>query len=348
LNGVTAPGALAIVVVTHESADHILTLLNGLLDQLGPSDELVVVDNASADGTAAIARGAGARVHVIETGTNLGFGGGCHLGARATSAPLLLFINPDSAPHADFLDRMRTASLEQPRWGAWQAAVLMPGGLINTDGGVVHYLGIGWAGHCGEPLARLPDGPSEVAFASGAAMVVRRWAWEHTGGFDASYFLYHEDLDLGLRLWLADLPVGIVPDARVIHSYEFDRGSGKWFWLERNRWKTVLSVYPAPLLVLLAPALLGAELALLAVAARGGWLSAKLRAQGAVLRDLPATLRRRRSVQATRRLSTRAFALHLSASLDSAYLPVDDAQWAATAQAAYWAVVRRLLGAGAR
>lgn len=342
------PDALAIVVVTHESADHIPALLSALLDRLGPSDELVVVDNASSDGTVAVARRAGERVRVIETGANIGFGGGCHVGVGATSAPLLLFLNPDSSPRQHFLEEMRATASAQPGWGAWQAAVLMPGGRINTDGGVVHFLGIGWAGDCGEPLTRLPSGPEEVAFASGAAMVIRRSAWERTGGFDSSYFLYHEDLDLGLRLWLADLPVGIVPDARVLHDYAFEKGTGKWYWLERNRWKTVLSVYPLPLLVLLAPALLGSELVLLAVAARGGWLSAKLRAQHAVLRDLPATLRRRRSVQATRRLSTRAFAAHLSSSLDSAYLPVDNVQWAKGAQAAYWAMVRRLLGANAR
>lgn len=339
------PDALAIVVVSHESADHIRELLGVLLDQLEPEDELVVVDNASSDGTARVARRAGDRVRVIETGANLGFGGGCHAGARQTTAPLLLFINPDSHPQEGFLEHMRTAAAEWPAWGAWQAAVLMPGERINTDGGVVHYLGIGWAGDCGAPLARLPSAPSEVAFASGAAFVVRRSAWESTGGFDASYFLYHEDLDLGLRLWLANLPVGVVPNARVLHDYEFDKGTAKWFWLERNRWRTVLSVYPAPLLALLAPALIAAELVLLAVAARSGWLMAKLRAQRAVLIDLPTTLRRRRSVQATRHLTTRAFASHLTSSLDSAYLPAGNVRWARTAQAAYWSAVRRLLGA---
>ena len=82
--------------------------------------------------------------------------------------------------------------------------------------------------------------------------------------------MYGEDLDLGLRLWLAGHRVGLVPAARVTHSYEFDKGSGKWFWLERNRWRTVLSVYPTALLVLLVPALLAAELGLLAVAAAPG------------------------------------------------------------------------------
>lgn len=336
--------ALAVVVVTHDSAEHLPSLLGALLAQLGADDELIVVDNASSDHSATVARDGGERVRVIETGANLGFGGGCHVGARATRAPLLFFINPDSRPAEGCLERLRAAATEHPGWGAWQAAVLLPDGHINTDGGVVHYLGMGWAGDCGKPIGHLPPAPREATFPSGAAMVVRRATWDRLGGLDPSYFLYCEDLDLGLRVWLAGEAVGIVPEARVIHSYEFEKGPEKWFWLERNRLRTVISVYPAWLLALLAPGLIGAELALLALAARDGWLPAKLRAQAAVLAGLPRTLRRRRRVQATRRISTAAFASHLTASLDSVHLPSSQEGWAARAQSGYWAAVKRMLG----
>lgn len=341
-----ATDALAVVVVTHDSAEHLPSLLSALLPQLGSEDELIVVDNASSDHSAAVARQAGERVTVVETGANLGFGAGCHTGAQRTRAPLLLFMNPDSRPEEGCLDQLRTAASEHPTWGAWQAAVLLPDATINTDGGVVHYLGMGWAGDCGKPICNLPEAPRETSFPSGAAMVVRRSTWDELGGLDSSYFLYCEDLDLGLRVWLAGQTVGIVPTARVIHSYEFDKGSEKWFWLERNRLRTVISVYPLPLLLLLIPGLVAAEFALLAVAAANGWLGAKLRAQAAVVFGLPRTLRRRRSVQATSRVTAAEFATHLSASVDSPYLPIDAASWTARMQTAYWAVVRRALAAG--
>jgi N-acetylglucosaminyl-diphospho-decaprenol L-rhamnosyltransferase len=339
----TAPDALAVVVVTYNSAGHLPTLLSALLNQLGPEDELVVVDNASSDDSPNIARQAGERVRLLETGANLGFAGGCHAGARATRAPLLLFINPDSQPEEGCLDQLRAAAAAHPTWGAWQAAVLLPDGNINTDGGIVHYLGMGWAGDCGKPKASLPEGPREVGFPSGAALVVRRSTWEQLGGLDSSYFLYGEDLDLGLRVWLAGQGVGVVPSARVIHRYEFEKGTEKWFWLERNRLRTVLSVYPRGLLVLLAPGLLGAEIALLAMATANGWLRAKLRAQLAVLTGLPQTRRRRRSVQATRRLTASQFAAHLTASLDSEYVPMNATGVAARMQSAYWNAIRGVL-----
>jgi N-acetylglucosaminyl-diphospho-decaprenol L-rhamnosyltransferase len=332
--------ALAAVVVAHNSAEHLPATLRALRKQLEPGDELVVVDSGSRDGSADAARSAGARV--VDLGGNVGFAGGCGAGAEATEAPLLFFLNPDAELAPDCVARLRAAAAEHPEWGAWQALVLMPGGeRVNTAGGMTHWLGFGWAGECDRPASEVDGSPRTVSFASGAALVVRREAWAATRGFDPEYFMYGEDLDLSLRLHLAGWDVGLVPDARVEHDYEFVKGDYKWFHLERNRWWTLLGAYPAPLLLLLLPALLGFEVALLAVAARGGWLGAKLRAQAAVVRSLPWALRRRRRVQATRRIGAAPFAGMLTASLDSPYLAAPGPLRAL--QAAYWAAVRRLL-----
>ncbi len=130
--------------------------------------------------------------------------------------------------------------------------------------------------------------------------------------------MYCEDLDLCLRLWLTGRAVGVAPGARVEHDYDFHKGARKWLLLERNRWWTVLGDYPAALLALLAPALLAAELGLLVVAARDGWLGSKLRSQAAVLRELPQILaRRRRSTSHARRSDVPRFAALLSAELDN-------------------------------
>jgi N-acetylglucosaminyl-diphospho-decaprenol L-rhamnosyltransferase len=334
---------MAVIVVTYESAEHLRPLFDALAPQLIGDDELVLVDNASRDGTSEVARSLGAPARLLETGGNLGFAGGCHAGAEATRAPLLLFLNPDSVPEPDCLWRLRQAARAHPSWGAWQAAVMLEDGRVNSSGGIVHYLGIGWAGDCGQPAARLPADDREIAFPSGAAMVVRREAWDLLHGLDRSYFMYGEDLDLGLRLWLAGERVGVVPGARIVHSYEFDKGSSKWFWLERNRWRTVLSVYPAALLALLAPALLASELALIAIAAREGWLRAKLRAQVATIGGLPATLGRRRAVQRTRRIGANELAERLTASLDSPYLAGAASPVIRVPQALYWRIIRDVL-----
>jgi len=343
---VGAGPALAVVVVTHNSARHLDMLGKGLEPQLGPGDELVVVDNASTDGSASAARRLDA-ARVVETGSNLGFAAGCRAGVDATSAPLIMFLNPDSQLEPGCIDALRETAGYRPEWGAWQALVVLSDGAhVNSSGGVTHYLGFGWAGGCEQPLEAVGDQPYETSFPSGAALVVRRDLWDSLNGFDDSYFMYGEDLDLGLRTWLAGRRVGVVPAARVRHDYDFEKGASKWFLLERNRWRTVLSVYPGTLLALLAPALVAFEIGLLAVALRDGWLTAKLRAQLAGLAALPSTLRRRRRVQALRRTAASEFARQLTAALESPYLQAPAP--ATRLQAAYWRGVGRVLAVRSR
>ncbi len=333
--------AVAVVVVTYQSRDVLPSLAESVLPQLREDDTLVVVDNCSPDGTATLAKAIGERVIVIANESNAGFAAACRQGVEATSASLILLLNPDARLEPGALDRLRETASERPDWAVWQAAVMLPDGRINTSGGVVHYLGIGWAGRCGRSASELPAEPYETAFASGAAMMVRRSAWDELDGFDDSYFLYCEDLDLGLRAWLAGRRVGVEPRARVVHRYDFDKGARKWYLLERNRWRTVLADYPTPLLILVLPALLASELALLAVAARGGWLRAKLRAQAATLTAMPAVLRRRARVQRSRAVSAREFSAALTASLESA--TVDLPVVFARIQQGYWYLVSKLL-----
>ena len=317
-----------------------------LLAELSEGDELVVVDNGSGDGTAHAVRELAPGAKVIEAGANLGFGAGCNRGAAQASAELLCFLNPDAVVQPGFRKTIVAPLDGGADWAAWQGLVTAEGGTtINTSGGVVHFTGVAWAGQAGEPAAA-PAPAGEPGFVSGACLAIRREAFADAGGFAEDFFLYHEDVDLSLRLRLAGGRLGVVREAWVDHEYEFEKGAAKWRHLERNRWATILRTYPPALLMLLGPALAATELALVFIAAAGGWLPQKLGSWLDVLRSLPRLAGERRRIQADRAIGSAPFALGLTPDLGSAYLgAAGRSGLLGGALAAYWRLVLRLLGA---
>jgi N-acetylglucosaminyl-diphospho-decaprenol L-rhamnosyltransferase len=322
--------------------------LPALSGQLLPGDELIVVDNASSDGTAGGVRELAPQATVIEAGSNLGFAAGCNLGAEAASAELLVFLNPDAVPAEGFREAIERPLTDGRGWAAWQGLVTAEGGrVVNTRGGVVHFSGIAWAGGAGESLDASPSALGEPGFASGACLAIPSDWFERVGRFPADFFLYHEDVDLSLRIRLVGGRLGVEPAARVDHEYEFEKGPAKWRLLERNRWAALIRTYPAGLLALLAPALAATELALVPISIAGGWFGQKSAAWGDLLRAVPRLRRERREIQAARTVAAREFAGGLTPDLESPYLGrAGRSRLLRAALRVYWALVLGLLGSG--
>ena len=144
---------LSVLIVTHDSRQAVAATVPALVAQLRDGDELIVVDNASADGTAAAVRDLAPGATVIETGANLGFAAACNRGAEAAGGELLCLLNPDAVPQDGWRDAIERPLADGRGWAAWQALVTADGGrTINTRGGVVHFTGVAWAGGAGEPV----------------------------------------------------------------------------------------------------------------------------------------------------------------------------------------------------
>jgi GT2 family glycosyltransferase len=285
---------------------------------------------------------------VIQMGENTGFAAAANAGAGAASGELLLLLNPDARPLPGFREAIARPWADKRGWDAWMGLVTCNGGReVNTAGNPVHFTGLAWAGEHGRPLSDIA--PREIPTASGACLALPLENFRDIGGFPEPYFLYHEDVDLSMRLRLSGAKIGLEPTAVVDHDYEFDAASAKMRWLERNRWSFVLRVYPGPLLALLAPALLLTELALIPVSIAGGWGSQKLLANLDGLRRLPWALRTRRAIQRRRSLSASDFAAWLTPDLDSPYLGRPGrSRVLRLALRAYWRVVLAILGSPSR
>jgi GT2 family glycosyltransferase len=312
---------LSVLIVSWNSREQLARTLPALLPELDEADRLIVVDNDSSDGTVEIVEELAPRARLVQTGRNAGFAAACSEGAALARGDLLVILNPDAAPLPGFGEAIRKPWVEERGWAAWQALVAARGATeVNSAGNPVHFTGLVWAGGHGRPLGEAPPA-GEVTALSGACLAIPRATWEREGGFPGDFFLYHEDVDLSLRLRLAGGAIGIEPSAVVDHDYDFAGGGPKWRWLERNRWAVLIRTYPGTLLALLAPALIATELALIPASIAGGWGRQKLQANLDVLRRLPRLLRERREIQARRTIGASEFASRLTPDLDSPFIP---------------------------
>jgi GT2 family glycosyltransferase len=281
---------------------------------------------------------------LIRPSANLGFTGGVDLGAGHLTAPYLALINSDAVVEPDALARL-VASAAIPGTGIASGSIRLARdpSIMNSAGNPLHFLGLSWAGGLDEP-ASLHQEPVDVASASGAALVLRREVWNALGGFPLEFFAYNEDLELSWRCWQRGLRVRFVPDAVVVHHYEFSKNARKMYLLDRNRLLFVLTCYGSRTLLLLAPALVAFELALAVVALVQGWGGQKVRGWGWVLGHLGWVRARRRVVQGARTVPDKELARLWVDRFAAAAMPLPSA--AAPLQsllAGYWHLVRRAL-----
>ena len=337
--------SISVLIVAWNSSTELRRLLPPLLAELSEGDELIVVDNDSPDDSAVVVAELAPPAQVVTMGRNLGFAGGVNVGSTAATGDLLVILNPDAIPQPGWGEAIRRPWREGRGWSAWQGLVAQ-GDLqtINSADNPVHFTGLVWSGMHDEPIEAAPA-PKEVMSLSGACLAAPLEVWRRHGGFAPKFFMYHEDVDLALRLRLAGEMTAIEPTAVVAHDYEFTASAGnKYRWLERNRLAMLVRLYPASLLLLLAPALLVTEIALLLAAAMGGWGGQKLRANAEAIVWLPRLLRERRALHRTRRISAADFASALTPDLDSPFIPeVVRSAPARLALRTYWRLVRTLL-----
>ncbi|MDQ2838976.1 MAG: glycosyltransferase family 2 protein [Actinomycetota bacterium] len=334
--------ATSVIVLAYGTEALLADCVDAVLANTGPEVELVLVDNGA---EAAVGRLAtDPRLRILRPGTNLGYAGGCNLGAAEAHGTNLVFLNSDAIVVGEAVPRLVHA-LAEDAVGLATGSVRLAAApdTMNSVGNPVHFLGVVWAGGYGEPAADHAV-PGPVASASGAFFGVRREVWDALGGFSVDYFAYHEDTELSLRAWQRGWQVSYVPAAVVLHHYEFARTPTKQYLLERNRWLTVLTVYPGRLIRLVLPALLAFELALCVLAAVQGWLPDKLRGWRWLLGHRKQIAARRRAVQHQSRISTIEFAELLSARIEPAMIerPPGSAVLNAVL-ATYWAFVLKRL-----
>ena len=295
---------MSIVVVVHNARPYLEGCLASLLSQTYPLYEIIVVDNASTDGSLEIARQC-AVVRTISSSINLGYASGNNLGMRQAQGDLLAFVNPDTEAEPDWLTELVAAMMSAPNIGLVTSKVLLfdRRDRVNTIGNSVHFTGLGF---CRRLNGRDAPGRQveDVAAVSGAAFLIRRDLMERLAGFDESFFMYLEDTDLSWRARLLGYRCVAAHGSRIYHHFSVRLGAPKVFFLERNRYLMLLKNYRLTTLFWLLPALLVSEVVTWGYVAVAGpsHTRAKFHAYWWIASHVKAIWASRRVTQRTRRV----------------------------------------------
>ena len=222
------PAPVRVVVVTYSPGESLASFLSSLRTATTAPYDVVLADNGSTDGAPQAAVGPGVRL--LETGGNLGYGRAANLGAAGLGGDWLLVANPDVTWSADALDELLAAGLRWPHAGCLGPAIRTPDDQLYPSARAFPSLGRG-AGHAvfgwwwpANPWTRSyraeTGSPVEgtTGWLSGSCMLLRREAFDAVGGFDPSYFMYCEDMDLCRRLGEAGWSSVYVPSAVITHE----------------------------------------------------------------------------------------------------------------------------------
>jgi N-acetylglucosaminyl-diphospho-decaprenol L-rhamnosyltransferase len=240
---------LAVVIVNYNTGTYLERCLASLVTHRGECDlEVLVIDNASRDGSHTAAVAAHPFARLIENPTNVYLSPAWNQGARETAAPYLLFLNPDAEFFAGTLAGYLRVAREHPRAGIVGPMVRNPDGTVYASGRRFPSVVDATFHAMLSPFSR--DNPftrryemdgwdrrteREVDWVSGACMLMPREAFDAMGGFDEGFPLYAEELDIATRLRDAGRRVLFTPEVEILHAIGVSTGRSRAILLMHSR-----------------------------------------------------------------------------------------------------------------
>jgi GT2 family glycosyltransferase len=294
--------SVSIIVVHYGSYDNLQDCLNSLLNYSRDA-EIIVVDNADlpAKFTSAFPG-----IKLFRSLGNVGFGSACNRGARLSRGSLLVFLNNDIVVGPGWLDEL-LGPLSDPAVGAVSPLVVFRDrpDRVNAAGGDSDFVGLAWRRGIGESRNSKMDG--DFFWLPGSCLAMRKEVFTKIGGFDPSFFLFLEDVDLSWRLRIAGYDLAFAPKAVVLHEWMASTrrlsSSDIQYLHNRNRLRLILKNYGAATLLRVLPVWLMLQLALLTwILSRRQGLELRAVLAGWLwnIRKLPDTIRARLFVQSLR------------------------------------------------
>lgn len=318
------PPRVTVIIPTLLAGEPLERCLGCLRAQTFEAFETIIVDNSGTGAAAPLAAPPGIRV--LENQHNLGFGAAVNRGIESSAGDFVCTLNDDAYPAPGWLEHLVRAADRQPEAGMFASQIRLAAHPERLDSAGLGIYGDGTTKQRGHRESAAGYGRLEnVLIPSACAALYRRSLLDRVGSFDADYFLYCEDTDLGLRARLAGESCLYVPQAVVDHDYSISSGRAsrlKAYYVERNRLWTVVKIFPLALWPLVPIYSLWRYLLHLWALLTGRGLAAEFTRDGEkwwrlvlivgsahaqALSHLPVLLAKRRRIQRSAKLGTWAF-----------------------------------------
>jgi len=301
---------VSVVIVNWNGGDLLARCVADLSLQTLPPHEVIIVDNASSDGSAQAVGQQFPHVRVIEAGSNLGFAAGNNLAVRMASpdSSWIALLNPDAFPEPTWLQALVEAAIQQPEFAIFGSCLVdaTTRNLLDGTGDAYHISGLVWREAHGQPITPEHQQSKEIFSTCAAAGLYRRDVFDALGGFDEDYFCYVEDIDLGFRYQLLGHRCLYVPTSIVYHVGSALTGKRSDFCVyygHRNLVWTFVKDMPGLLFWLMLPLHLLLNLVTIAYFIKEGQGKVILKAKRDALLGLPGAWRKRQQIQSQRRAS---------------------------------------------
>jgi GT2 family glycosyltransferase len=301
---------VSIILLSYNSKDDLSECIPSIKAQTYENYEIILVDNASTDGSVDFIRKNYPTIKLVETGKNLGYPAGNNVGFGVAKGEYIVVVNPDIVADPKWLEELVKPFDEDPSISATTSKVLLYSqkDMINTCANTSHYTGLTFCRGLYKPADKF-ENYETVAAISGCSFAIRSSLLNSISGFDPDFFLYQEDADLSWRIRFAGGRIVYVPTSVIYHKFTFSIAPWKEFYLERNRYLILLKNLNSKTLILLSPSLIATELVTIGHALLSGpkHIKNKVSAYWWIIKNYEIVLKKRREILNNKKISDREF-----------------------------------------
>lgn len=289
--------SVSIVILSYNSKEDLKECIPSLVLQSYQDFEIIVVDNASTDGSEEFVRANYPEIKVVQTGKNLGYAAGNNAGFEVAEGEYIVVVNPDTVADPEWLAKLIEPLENDSTITATTSKILIyyQKDKINTCANTAHYTGLTFCRGLNMSASEL-NNPQLVGAVSGCSFAIRSDMLKNINGFDSDFFLYQEDADLSWRIRFAGGKILYVPESIIYHKFRLSISPQKEFYLERNRYLILLKNFNLYTLMLLSPAFVVTEVITVSHATLNGpkYIKSKILAYFWIIRNIKGILTKRR------------------------------------------------------